>query len=88
MRLPGERSQTDHVTGEAAGGGGSAGKSGGRAAVSQSNIQGDLTILTLTSPQHGQRQSDTADQQHEIPGQDGEMAALQVYRGVSWINIE
>ena len=28
---------------------------------------------------HGQRQSHPADQQHEVPGQDGEVAALQEY---------
>ena len=32
---------------------------------------------------HGQGQPHLADQQHEVPGQDGEVAALQVYRRVS-----
>ena len=32
---------------------------------------------------HGQRQPQPSDQQHEVPGQDGEVAALQVHRGVS-----
>ena len=34
-------------------------------------------------PDHGQGQPQPPDQQHEVPGQDGEMASLQVYRGVS-----
>ena len=49
---------------------------------SSQSVQPREREITVT-PRHGQRQSHLADQQHAVPGQDGEMAALQVYRGVS-----
>ena len=52
------------------------GKSGGWASS-------QLRLRDWDREQDGQGQPHSPDQQHEVPGQDGAVAALQVYRGVS-----